>query len=68
MGPPGEAGTHEGGQLQELELPRLLNLEKKSSERFKWTHLEQVQYYNNLFLQVTLLTHTSQVNTEPGLR
>ena len=32
--------THQAGQLQELELSRILNLEKESSENLEWTHLE----------------------------
>ena len=36
---PEKVGTHQGGQLQEWELPRVLNLEKESSKHFKWTHL-----------------------------
>ena len=30
-----KAGTQQGGQLQERELPRVLTLEKESSEHFK---------------------------------
>ena len=45
---PEEAGTQQGGQLQELELPRVLILEKESSEHFRWTHLEQVQHCTDL--------------------
>ena len=35
VGSPEETGTQKGGQLQERELPRVLNLGKKSSEHFK---------------------------------
>ena len=37
-----------GTQLQEGELPRVLNLEKESSEHFRWTDLEQVQHCTDL--------------------
>ena len=40
-GPPGEAETQQGAQLQG-ERPRALNLEEESSEHLRWTHLEQV--------------------------
>ena len=33
-------GEQPEGQIQEWELPRVLNLEKKSSEYLKWIHLE----------------------------
>ena len=49
-----------GGQLQECELPSLLNLEKESSERFKWAHLVQVQNCTDLPRQVTFPAHTDQ--------
>ena len=32
---PKKAGMQQGGQLQEWELPKVLNLEKESSEHFK---------------------------------
>ena len=54
VGSPEVSGT----QLQEGELPRVLNLEKESSEHFKWTHLEQVQHCTDLPGQVTFPAHT----------
>ena len=30
-------------QIQECELPRVLNLERESSEHLRWIHLEQVE-------------------------
>ena len=35
VGSPGEAGKQQGGQLQERELARVLNLGKESSEDFE---------------------------------
>ena len=56
-----------GGQLQEWELPRALNLERKSCEHLRWTHLEQVQHCTDLPRQVTFLAHTEQGKMGPGL-
>ena len=39
-----KARTQPGGQLQIRELPRVLNLEKESSEHPKQTHLEEMQH------------------------
>ena len=36
---PEETGTKQGEVPGVRELPRLLNLEKESSEHFKWTYL-----------------------------
>ena len=58
MGSPEEAGVQQGGQL-----PRVLNLEKESSEHFKWTHLEQVQHCTDLPCQVKFPTHTERGKT-----
>ena len=55
-----EAGTQQAGQLQDPELPKVLNLEKKRSEHFKWTHLEEVQHCTDLRLQVTFPAQTDQ--------
>ena len=67
MGSPEEAEMQQGGQLQEGELPRVLNLEKESSEHFKWTHLEQVQHCTDLPRQVTFPAHTEQGKTKQAL-
>ena len=66
VGSPEEAGTQHG-QLQDWELPRVLNLEKKSSEHCKWTHLKKVQHCTNLPLQITIPAHSEQGKTGPGL-
>ena len=50
---PKKAGVQQGGQLQEWQLPRVLNLEKESSEHFKYTQLEHVQHCTDLLRQVT---------------
>ena len=67
VGSPEEARTQQGEQLQEWDLPRVLNLEKESSERFKRTHLEQIQRCINLPRQITFAAHTKQVETGQGL-
>ena len=36
--PPKEAKRQQGGQLQEWELPRALNLEEENSEYLTWTN------------------------------
>ena len=55
------------GQLQERELPRALNLERKSCEHLRWSHLEQVQHRTDLPYQVTFPAHTEQgAKTLPG--
>ena len=59
--PPGEAG----GQLQESQLPRVLNREKENGEHFKSTHLEQIQYCTDLPLQVAFSAQTEQGKTWP---
>ena len=58
-------GSHSGtgrdateGQIQELELPRALNLERESSEHLRWAHLEQVHHCTDLPQQVTFPVHT----------
>ena len=48
------------GKLQELEMPRALNLERERSEHLRKTHLEQVQHFTDLPRQVTFPTHTEQ--------
>ena len=55
------------GQLQEGELPRVLNVEKESGEHFGWAHLEKVQHCTDLPHQVTFPTHTELAKTGPGL-
>ena len=50
----------QGGKLQERELPRTLNLERKSCEHLRWTHLEQAQHCTDLPRQVTFPVHTEQ--------
>ena len=55
------------GQLQLLELPRVLNLDKESFEHLRWTHLEQVQHCTDLPRQVTFPAHTEQGKMGPGL-
>ena len=62
-----KAGTQQGVQLQKWELPRVLNLEKESSEHLKRTHLKLVQHCTVLLLQVTLPAHTGQGMVRPGL-
>ena len=57
----------QGGQLQEWELPRALNLDKESCEHLRWTHLEQVQHCTDLPRQVTFPAHTEQGKMGPGL-
>ena len=56
------------GQLQELELPTIFNVEKERNEHFKWTHLEQVQHCTDLPNHVTFLAHIEQGKTGPRLR
>ena len=41
-GPLGEPETQQGGQLNEWELFRALNLEEESSGYRRWSHVEQV--------------------------
>ena len=53
VGSPKKAGMQQGGQLREWELPSVLNLEKESSEHFKWTQLEHMQHCTDLPRQVT---------------
>ena len=60
-------GDAAGGQLQELELPKVLNLERESCEHLSWTHLEQVQHCTDLPCQVTFPAHTEQRKMGPGL-
>ena len=55
------------GQLQELELPRALNLDKESCEHLRWTHLEQAQHCTDLPRQVKFPVHTEQGKMGPGL-
>ena len=57
----------QGGKLQELELPRALNLDRESCEHLRWTRLEQVQHCTDLPRQVTFPAHTEQGKTGPGL-
>ena len=57
----------QGGQLQECELPRALNLERDSCEHLRWTNLEQVQHCTDLPRQVTFSVHTEQGKMGPGL-
>ena len=57
----------QGGQLQEGELQRALNLERESCEHLRWTHLEQVQHCIDLPRQVTFPVNTEQGKTGPGL-
>ena len=66
VGSPKKAGTQQGGKLQELKLPRVLNLENESSEHFKWTQLEHVQHCTDLPRQVTFPVHTEQGKTRQG--
>ena len=63
---PEEAGTQQG-EAPGVKVPRVLNLEKESSEHFKWTHLEQVQHSTYLPRQVTFPVHTEQGKTALGL-
>ena len=53
-----ESQKKQGGQLQVWELPRVLNLEKESSEHFKWIQLEHVPHCTDLPHQVTFPAHT----------
>ena len=53
-------GNIAGGQLQEYELPSVLNLERESCEHLRWTHLEQVQHCTDLPRQVTFPAHLEQ--------
>ena len=62
-----QVGIEQGGQLQEWELPRVLNLERESCEHLGWTHLEQVQHCTDLPRQVTFPVHTEQGKMDPGL-
>ena len=64
---PKKAGAQQEEQLQEWELPRVLTLEKKSSEHFKWTQLKHVQHCTDLPRQVTFPVHTKQGKTGQGL-
>ena len=64
---PKKARAQQGGQLQERELPRVLNLEKESSEHFERTHFEHVQHCTDLPGQVTFPAHTEQGKTGQGL-
>ena len=41
-------------------MPRVLNLEKESSEHFRWAHLEQVQHCTDLLRKV----HAEQGKTK----
>ena len=56
-----------GEQLQEWELPRVLNLEKESSKHFKWTSVEQVQHCIDLPRLITFPAHTEHGRRGPGL-
>ena len=56
-----------GGQLQESELPRVLNLERQSFEHLRWTHFKQVQHCTDLPCQDTFPAHTEQGKMGPGL-
>ena len=47
--------------------PRVLNLERKSCEHLRWTHLEQVKHCTDLPRQVTFPAHTEQGKMGPGL-
>ena len=58
--------TRQGGQLQKSELPRALNLRRKSCEHLRWVHLEQVQHCTNLSRQVTFPAHAEQGKMGPG--
>ena len=58
--------VREGSSMSES-WPRVLNLEKESSEHLKWTHLEQVQHCTDLPRQVTFPPHTEQEKMGPGL-
>ena len=64
---PKKAGAQQGGQLQEWELPRVVSLEKESSEHFKWIQLEHTQHCTDLPRQVTFPAHTEQGKTGQGL-
>ena len=66
IGFPEEAGMQQGGQFQEKELPRVLNLKKESSKHFKLTHLEQV-HCTDLSRQVLFSAHIEQEKTGQGL-
>ena len=55
------------GQFQELELPRVLNLERESSEYFGCTHLMQVQHCTDLPREVTFTMHTEEGKMGTGL-
>ena len=61
------AGTQQGGQLQEWELPEVLNLERESCKHLRWTDLEQVQHCTDLPCQVAFPAHTEQGKMGPGL-
>ena len=52
---------------EESELPRALNLDRKSCEDLRWTHLEQAQHCTDLPRQVTFPAHTEQGKMGPGL-
>ena len=55
------------GGSSKRELPRALNLERKSCKHLKWTRLEQVQHCTDLPRQVTFSAHTEQGKMGPGL-
>ena len=58
----------QGEPLQEWELPRVLDLERESSEHIRCTHLEQVQHCTDLPRQVTFPVHSEQGKIGPKLR
>ena len=67
MGPPREPETQQEELIQGWELPRALNLAEESSELLRWTHLEQMQHYPDIAIQVTFPVRTEQVEIGPGL-
>ena len=55
------------GTQQRWEAPRVLNLERKSCEHLRWTHLESGQHCTDLPCQVTFPTQTEQGKMGPGM-
>ena len=62
-----QVGTQQGGSSRNESCQRVLNLERKSSEHLRWTHLEQAQHCTDLPCQVTFSANTGQEYNGRGL-
>ena len=65
MKSPEEAKMQQGGQPRVI-AAKSSESRKKSSEHFKWTHLEQVQHCTDLPRLVTFPAHNEQGKTGKG--